>query len=368
MEVVDLLIPTLFPFLTAALITFFAIPPLITLATEKHLHDEPNYRKKHAHTTPTLGGIAIFAGILISYTFWVDDSDFIFFKYTLISIIILFFIGIKDDIIGLSVIIKVVTQIVAALIIIIFADIRLTNLNGVFGIYEIEYYASFYLTLIMMIGITNSFNLLDGVDGLASGIAFIISGILSIWFFYSGFFAYSILGFALAGALLGFLKYNFSPARIFMGDTGALLLGFLISILIIVFVEINIYKENLIGGHFPINFDIIAASPAIAIAMIIVPLFDTIRVMIIRIINKKSPFSPDRSHIHHLLKDLGMSDVQVCFILYGYTILMIGLSFYLQQLGTLILIGVIILISMLSTIVAIMLLKGSVKRQHLAEK
>jgi len=142
----DFVVPTLLPFITAALVTYFAIPALITIAKVKKLHDEPNYRKPHTESTPTLGGIAIFAGILISYTFWSGIEEFKFFKYSLISIILLFFVAIKDDIIGLDVNIKIFTQILATVIIILLGDIRITSLNGLFGIYELPYWISFTVT------------------------------------------------------------------------------------------------------------------------------------------------------------------------------------------------------------------------------
>ncbi len=349
------LLQVILPFITAFVVVYYAIPPLITIALEKKLQDTPDQRKLHEKITPTLGGVAIFAGIIISFTFWCDDTEFKFFKYTLISIIILFFSGIKDDIIGLSVSKRVVIHVVATILIIVFGDVKINDLNGIFGINEIGPYTSYLVTLVVITGITNAINLIDGLDGLAGGIGFIVSIVISIWFFVSGNYGmHAILGFAMCGALLAFLTFNFSPAKIFMGDTGALIVGFLISIMTVKFIDSNVFLERAYPTpDQPLSILKILSAPAVAIAILIVPIFDTLRVMILRIAKGKSPFNADRLHIHHLLVDvLGFSHSKASIYLYITNIIFIAGAFYLQKMGSLLLI---ILILSVATLLSVML-------------
>jgi UDP-N-acetylmuramyl pentapeptide phosphotransferase/UDP-N-acetylglucosamine-1-phosphate transferase len=166
-----------------------------------------------------------------------------------------------------------------------------------------------------IVGITNSFNLIDGVNTLAGGLGILITSIFGWWFFTNGFPEYSLIAFSLTGALLGFLYYNKTPAKIFMGDTGSLLIGIVCSVLAIKFIEINRAKS------------IVTSAPVVAFGIMIVPLFDTLRVFVIRILNKKSPFSPDKNHLHHLLLRRGYSHHQVAIILISFNGLLAFFAF-----------------------------------------
>jgi UDP-N-acetylmuramyl pentapeptide phosphotransferase/UDP-N-acetylglucosamine-1-phosphate transferase len=335
------LMQLIYPFATGFVVAFVAIPSLITIAREKNLQDDPDHRKKHGASIPTLGGIAIFAGIIISYTFWSADVDFVFFKYTLISILILFFSGAKDDVIGLSVSKRILIHLVAISIVVIFGQVKITHLNGIFGITEIPLVPSYILTVVIIFAITNSVNLIDGIDGLASGLVMMASLMLGAWFFIRGdHTTQATLAFAMSGALMGFLMFNFNPAKIFMGDTGALIIGFLIAVVTIQFINFNVFLENGIPFEIlktqEINYYVIRSAPAVAIGMLMVPIFDVIRVMLVRLLQKKPLFTPDRNHIHHLLVDvLGFSHAKASVTLYIFAFAFMTEAYYLQKIGTL---------------------------------
>lgn len=198
-------------------------------------------------------------------------------------------------------------------------------MHGFFGIHEIPHMASIFLTLFTVIVITNSFNLIDGVDGLAGSLGLLTSLVFGAYFLMIGELMYAVMAFSLAGSLIGFLIYNFSPAKIFMGDTGSLLIGMLNSIFVIKFITVAAEPNLAIP---------VAAAPAIGFAILIVPLFDTLRVFSLRILNRRSPFSPDRNHIHHFLLDLGLNHKKIVLVCISANIIFIGLAWSLQSLGT----------------------------------
>lgn len=287
--------------LSAALsfiITYFCIPAIIKVAIQKKLYDEPDERKVHTKVIPTLGGLGIFVGFILALLLGVNFAQNPGFQFFAAAFIIIFFIGIKDDIVVISPLKKLIAQLISAAIIIHFGGVRLDNMYGFFGINEVPYIFSLVLTAFTMIVITNAFNLIDGVDGLAGGIGLVTSCIFGTVFYSTSQLALSVMAFSFAGGLFAFLIYNFSPAKIFMGDTGSLLLGTVSSILVIEF--INTIGRGVEG--IPAQ-----AAPAIGIAILAVPLFDTLRVFTLRILSRRSPFSPDRTHIHHYLLDLGFS-------------------------------------------------------------
>lgn len=325
-----------FSCVTAFIITFLAIPSIIKVAVIKNLFDEPGERKAHKSSIPTLGGLAIFAGVVFSFTFWSAGFNFQSTQYIIAALIVIFFIGIKDDIIELTAEKKLYGQLVSAIILVLFANIRITSMYGLFGVYQIPYWLSICVSLFTILVIVNSFNLIDGVDGLAGGIGAIASFTYGLWFYNYNQIALCILSFALFSALLAFLVYNFSPANIFMGDTGSLTVGLIMSVLTINFLELSFDSTPY---TFPFK-----SSPAMAIAILILPLFDTLRVFIVRLMNKKSPMMADRNHMHHVLLDLGLSHREVSLTLYLINIGFILLALALRNVGNLALL--IILISL----------------------
>lgn len=318
----------------AFLITFFAIPVIIQVAKDKKLFDEPDERKVHTTVIPTLGGLGIFAGFIIA-TLMGTRPGAENLQYFAASTLVIFFLGLKDDILVLSASKKFIGQLIAAGIIIKFGNIQINNLHGLFGIYEIPHIASIIFSMFTIIVITNSFNLIDGVDGLAGSLGLLTTVVFGAYFSYVGQMAYAVMAFSLAGSIIGFLIYNFSPAKIFMGDTGSLLLGFVNSVLVIKFI-------NTAGEANPLNPLTLSAAPAIGFAILMIPLFDTLRVFALRILDRRSPFSPDRNHIHHFLLDLGMSHRMITFTCVSANIGFILLAYLLRDLGTTILSGILL--------------------------
>lgn len=343
-------------FLTAFLITYFAIPSIIKIAVEKNLVDEPGERRSHSKSVPTLGGLGIFAGLIFSTTFWVPfHAQPSHLQYILCAFIVIFLIGAKDDIIPLSPSKKFVGQIFAAFVLVYFAKIQLTSLYGIFGIQEIPNILGIPLSIFTIIVIINAFNLIDGINALSGTIGCIICGTFGYWFYIMDRPDLAIIAAALAGALVAFLRYNLA-AEIFMGDTGSLLIGLTASILAISFIQANVSYVNEYS---------VESVPAVAIGILIIPLFDTLRVFTLRVLKGRSPFSPDRTHIHHLLLDLGYSHLQATGILGVVNLLFIGMVFELQWLGTLELGGLVILLGIvLTSIVEYALFYKKKKEKH----
>ncbi len=317
------------------LITFFAIPVIIQVARQKKMFDEPDERKVHKTVIPTLGGLGIFAGFILATLLGVPVGS-PELQYFVAAAIVIFFLGIKDDILVLSPAKKFIGQLIAAGIIIKFGGVQLTHMHGFLGIGPIPHMASIVFTLFTVIVITNSFNLIDGVDGLAGSLGLVTSLVFGSYFFFVGQLMYAVMAFSLAGSLIGFLIYNFSPAKIFMGDTGSLLIGLINSIMVIKFINISGNPAT------RLSFD---AAPAIGFAILIVPLFDTLRVFSLRILDRRSPFSPDRTHVHHFLLDLGFSHRVVALLCVGANIGFIALTVSISNLGTTAVIGILLSIA-----------------------
>lgn len=301
-------------------IAYIIIPAIIRVSHEKHLFDEPNDRSSHVRKTPSLGGVAIFAAIVITYLLAIPKVSFLSNIHALVpSLVILFFIGLKDDILMIDPYKKLLAQIIASGLFIYFADIRIGNLFGLFTAYEIPYAPSFVLTLFVMIVIINAYNLIDGIDGLAAGIGVMVALSFGIYFYLIKLHWAYALSLVLIGALLAFIRFNFSRRqKIFMGDNGSLVVGFILAVLAIKFIQFNEFSHAL---HVP-------NAPTIAILILAVPLFDTLRVFTQRIAAGSSPFTPDRNHIHHLIIDNGFSHFKATCLLSLSTLMLCAISFY----------------------------------------
>ncbi|MEA5457542.1 MraY family glycosyltransferase [Arcicella sp. LKC2W] len=291
-----------------------AIPVIIKISRLKNLMADPGERSSHITKTPTLGGVAIFASTLVSYFLWENPDEGQLIHLSISALVILFFLGVKDDILILSPKKKMIGQIGASALIVIFADLRIENLFGIFGIHEIPYLISLPLTVFIFIALINAINLIDGIDGLAGGIGMISGGMFGLWFYLNGHYALACLASSVAGSLVGFLRFNYSKtSKIFMGDTGSLIVGFLLTMFALKFIQLNI--------EYRFNPNASFSAPILAIVVLIVPIFDTLRVFIIRLKDKKSPFVGDRNHLHHILIDSGMSHFQASVILWTFTLI-----------------------------------------------
>lgn len=321
-------------FVSGFLLVLIATPSLIKVAKLKHLVDEPGEsRKVHRRSVPTIGGIVIFAGTIIAYCLWFPSKEgwqfgnnydaigaLNEFKYLVACMFILFFLGVKDDIIGVSPSKKLLIHIAVGIILVFVADIRISQFWGLFGITDIPYWFSITLTMFVYIVVVNAINLIDGVDGLAAGVGLIASMAFAFWFYKTGDQPLALLAMGLAGSLFGFLIYNFQPARIFMGDSGSLIIGVVLFVLAVKMIELGFLKERSVAMNY-------VSKPVLAMAILSYPLIDTLRVFILRASQGRSPFSADRNHIHHKLLALGLSHRQTAIALYGYTLFMILLTF-----------------------------------------
>jgi len=301
-------------------ITYLSIPVIISVANNKKLYDVPDARKIHDTPIPSLGGLAIFAGFVMASITIISFAQAPDFQYFFAAFLVIFFLGLKDDILDISPIKKFIGQVLAAFLIIYKGNIQIQSMHGFMGIDQLPPVFSIFFTYLTIIVIINSFNLIDGVDGLASSLALMAVVIFGIYFYEVDMQAYSILSFATAGALVAFLIFNFHPAKIFMGDTGSLLLGLINAILVIKF--INVANS---GVKIPVQ-----SAPAVGFSILMIPLLDTLRVFGIRIGHRRSPFSPDRNHIHHLLLDRGMSHSAVTLTLVGVNLIFIVLVYMLR--------------------------------------
>lgn len=318
--------------LTSFVLTYMFIPSIIKVANIKHLFDTPGERKSHYGVIPTLGGVAIFGGFMIAFCLFASfDLRTHEMKFILAALCFTFMLGAKDDIVELVASKKFIGQIFAACIIVILGEVRITSLYGLFGVSYINEFVSIVLSVVTIIFIINAFNIIDGINLLAGSISILMSVAFGVWFYYYGFFDYAILAAAMSGAVFAFLKYNYTPAKIFMGDSGSLSIGLLAAVLAIQFIEKN---ELVLHNGSSEGVKIIAA-PAMAIAILIIPLFDTLRAFTLRILNKKSPFLADRNHIHHRLIDLGFSHITATYILIAVNLLFIVVVYFLQSWGNL---------------------------------
>lgn len=312
---------TILTFTTALVITYFSIPSVIHVSKVKHLFDIPGERASHTEAVPRLGGVAIFAGLLFATTLWIPFSSRV--QFVLPTFILIFIVGVRDDLLPLPPFKKLIAQFIAAAILIFQADVRISSLYGLFGVHGIPYLVSVALSFFTIITLINAVNLIDGINGLSAGIGTIVCSTLGFWFFANEMYPQAMLAAGMVGALLGFLRYNWTPAKIFMGDTGSLILGLMCTILIVDFIEANNTKV------------IVMSVPAVAVAILIIPVFDTARVFTLRVMQGRSPFSADRGHLHHLLLDLGLSHLQASATLCLTNIGFIVLAFCLQSIGTL---------------------------------
>lgn len=327
-------------FITAFSLTYLAIPSIVRVAKAKHIYDEPDEkRRSHETPIPRLGGIAIFAGVVLSVTLWTPFQVFADLQYILCALVIIFLIGFRDDVQEISAMYKMIGQILAAFILVFKANIKLTSLYGIFGIYQLPDIASIPLSIFTIIVIINAFNLIDGINGLSGSITALISFTLGLWYLLINRLEIAVLAFSLSGAVIAFLRYNFTPAQIFMGDTGSLLIGLVCSTLTIKFIELH--------RELPDSIYSFKAVPAVAIGILILPLFDTLRVFTMRILRGRSPMSPDRNHIHHLLIDSGLNHMQATGVLVFVNLLFIFMVWSLQGIGTLNLLLVILSIATL---------------------
>lgn len=302
-------------------ICLLLIPLIIKLSVKHNLLDKPNERKVHKNPISRLGGFGIVAGVLLTSFLWFLSGYSPLLLYLLGGIFILMIIGIIDDLRELSPKIKFIGQIIASLLI-AYAGLRINNLFGVFGINDLPVVVQYLITVFIVVGLINAYNLIDGIDGLAGGLALIDMTFFFVLFFISHEITFALILASTAGALWAFLKYNWNPARIFMGDTGSMVLGFLLAAAGI--------KLMVSCQASPVHFTYSAAA-IMAFSIFLLPVYDLLRVSVSRILKKKSPFSADKTHVHHLLMDTGLNHKKSAKILYFANIVIIVSGFLMRD-------------------------------------
>lgn len=319
----------------AFLVSMAGIPSIIFTSIKYRLFDRSDgYRKSHRIHISRLGGVAIFCSFTITTLLFAAMVDYKQANFLITSCIILFALGLKDDLYGVSPGTKFLLQIVVATILVIAGSFRLTSFYGVFYIWETNIIWGSIFSIIVIIFVNNAFNLIDGVDGLAGTLGALATLCFGIFFAIADALPYAFIAFAMFGSIIGFLVFNYFPAKIFMGDTGSLIIGLVCVILAIKFIELN-----KLGAKPEPNF---YSAPAIAVAVLIIPIFDSLRIFFIRLIHKKSPFKGDRNHVHHRLQRLGFTANQIVLFLACFNLVMVVIALSLQHWGNFTLITIII--------------------------
>lgn len=307
-------------FIGSFLLTYLTIPRIIGVVEYKRLMDDPGHRSSHKSKTPTLGGIAFFYCLIFTLFFIKDRAEHLEYIYIIPGLTILFIVGLKDDLVVLSPVSKLAAQVLAISFVLVNDSFGIESLNGFLNIYEIPYYLYLVIGGFLMLTIINSYNLIDGIDGLASIVGIVIMVIYTTIFYLSQEYFFALIAITMNACLMAFFGFNVSSSKkIFMGDTGSLIVGFIISVLTLKFLAL----EPTAYGELPF---LLENAPLIAISILIVPLFDTARVFAIRLANKRGPFSPDRNHVHHVLIDFwGLSHKQASFIIGCFNIIFVVL-------------------------------------------
>lgn len=312
------------------------IPRIVMISKKKRLFDELSARKSHTGMVPRLGGASFFPTFLFAFTltmgmryiFGYNVADDYFMDslrelmFLLAGSTVLFCVGMADDLTGVGYKGKFLAQTLSA-VLICCSGVEITSLDGLFGIYEIPYWVGIILTVLIIILLANAYNLIDGIDGLCSGLSLLALLTFGFWFIVHGIYVYAMMAMAMAGVVLVFFFYNVLGKRlkVFMGDTGSLLLGYLIA-----FLGLKFYSLNVSGEFFRIN-----AAPAVFLGVVSIPVFDVVRVFCARMVAGLSPFYPDRRHIHHKLLRIGLTHLQSAMVIVLLQVGFILLNFLLRN-------------------------------------
>lgn len=345
----DLTLQVFLAFSLSLFLVYITIPAIVRLSKEKKLFDVPNERKINTSLVPNLGGVALFLGISIGTLLSIDKMHFADLRFILAAMIILFYTGIKDDILLISPKKKFLLQVLSAAILVVLGDIRFTSLHGVFGIFQIGDFSSYLFSIFVIVAIINSINLVDGIDGLASGLGLVSTLFFGVSFYIGGHFEYALLGFAVLGGLIPFFMFNVfgKKNKIFMGDTGSLLLGLLLSIFIVKYNEFALSNPNYTANY----------APALSFSIVLVPMFDMTRVFFLRLKNKTSPFIADKNHLHHKFIELGYSHLKSTSIIILFNLCTIALIFSLKECDVHLLIGLLIVLGLVFNFIPEILLR-----------
>jgi len=311
--------------ITAFWVAYKAIPIVIRVVIRKNLMDEPDgNRKIHSQRIPTLGGIGIFAGFFFASTIMTSLMGYDIHPLFVVSTVILLLVGIADDLIHISANKKLIAQLIVAGLAITGSSVLIQDFGGVFGVNAVPAWVSYPITVFAFIILINAYNLIDGVDGLAAGLGMVIASTFGGFFLLNENYEMAIYSFGLVGALAGFLIYNFNPAQIFMGDTGSLIVGFTLAFLGLQYQGLSGETTKWISGDY---------ASIVLVSALIIPLYDTLRVVIIRTKRGVSPFHPGKEHVHHVLMGYGFNHRQTAGYLVLANIFLMGFTITLATTG-----------------------------------
>ena len=313
-------------------LTFFSIPTIVKISRRKNLMDEPGTRSSHLRKIPNLGGIAIFYSLAVCASIFAFEL-FELYKFLFASLVILLYIGVMDDIVVMRAYKKLLAQIMVTALMVLGSDVRIRSFFGVFGIYELSYTFSVIFSMFTFIVLINAFNLIDGIDGLSGGYSIICSALFGISYFRLGEYNYPlvVLSAVIIGSVIGFLYYNLSHYRnnkVFMGDTGSMILGFLLAFTAICFIDIFIDKQL---PEVPRYY--LQTAPAVTVAILILPILDTLNVVMIRLFKGESIFAADKNHIHHSLLDLGLTHRRSSVYILCYYLLVVAVAYFYRHIN-----------------------------------
>ncbi len=316
----------LFFFIISWIISYTSFPVIINISNEKDLMAKISDRSSHIKKTPTLGGVGIFMGFILAFSIFGSLFKNVQAYQLLGSVFVLFFLGLKDDILVLSAKSKFIVQIAISLLIILSSNLTINSFYGFLGIYELSTIWSIGITTFVFVLLINAYNLIDGIDGLASIVAICFLFASCLIFYNANITNMCIISIIVLGPIVAFLQYNFSKKqKIFMGDTGSMIVGFLMSYLLINLLNI---KGLTYGNHY------YQINPILFISLLFYPLLDTTRVFFIRIfIYKKNPFSADKNHIHHRLLKLGFKHWQTSIFVGISTIILTIISILINRIN-----------------------------------
>jgi UDP-GlcNAc:undecaprenyl-phosphate/decaprenyl-phosphate GlcNAc-1-phosphate transferase len=297
--------------------------------------DTHGEHKIHTNFTPSMGGLSVYLGMIVSLLMSFTWQEWTTYKYFFIALTLMFTIGMRDDILALSPKQKLYSQFLPVSVLVFLDRTFLYSTYELITYYPFPEWLGMAITIFVILILTNAYNLIDGLDGLAGTIGLIILTSFGIWFFLVDETSLSYIAFCFAGALAAFLYFNWQPSQIFMGDTGALMIGLLISYLSIKFIHTS---YHLPVGHvyrFP-------APVATAICVLIIPIFDTLRVIVVRLRNFQSPFKADRNHLHHQFINLGFSHRKSVISIAVINLVFLALALLLRHQGNWLILGIVL--------------------------
>lgn len=314
-------------FLLAFVLTWYFTPKVLWVSREKNMMKEINDRSSHTTAIPAFGGVSFFLVLVLIISLLQALRTSPAGNHLIIGLTFLFMAGLKDDLVISSAKLKFVSQLCAAGFIIFSPELQLTSLHGFWGIFEIPAVLGYALKGLIVVALINAYNLIDGIDGLAGISGIVISLTYALVFYATGHPYFVLISLTIAGILGAFLRFNFSRGRkkMFMGDGGSLVIGFMIAFLSLKLLVMQPYAPLMREGFVPEN------RLLFALAVLFIPIFDTLRVICIRLKNGKTPFEADRNHMHHVLLDNGLSHKKASFVLGGINLVVIFIYIILSR-------------------------------------